>query len=523
MQVLETDIQSIIASANDAERSGEWNDALTQYASALLRASEGGDFPRVTQLLRAIGRLRYERGDHERAAEAFQASLTRAEQLGDVAQIAAAINCLAVVEQYRGNVSEAERMYRRAGELAVQVNDGRLAALVQQNLSMLATIRGQYDVALDHGHDALKHFRSIGDDASVAKVMNNLGMLQIDQNELGHAELSFRSALTVADRLGDAAMRVTIQINRAELALKRKDYPAVHEFCDEAFRMYTRLGSESGLAETYKVYGVLYRETGNTELATTHFLLATKLAQACGDRLLEAETARERALLCMQEGQHRDALDALNQAHRLFRELQARREADDAERHLERVERIYLRVVEMLETDIAVSFDPCSVEQYHRVADYASQLANLAGFKGRDLTWLRIGAFLYDIGKRSVPANVLNKRGALTDEEWGQVKKHVLDSEQVVLDLNPPWEMRPMVRHHHEHWDGTGYPDGLAGDQIPLTARVLAIADAFTALTSRRSYRRKMTDQEALDVMQREAGQKFDPTLFRSFRVLIEN
>jgi HD-GYP domain-containing protein (c-di-GMP phosphodiesterase class II) len=79
-----------------------------------------------------------------------------------------------------------------------------------------------------------------------------------------------------------------------------------------------------------------------------------------------------------------------------------------------------------------------------------------------------------------------------------------------------------MVRHHHEHWDGTGYPDGLKGGDIPLTARVLCIADAFTALTSRRSFRPQLSEQQALEVMQQEAGTTFDPELLLTFRSLIE-
>jgi HD-GYP domain-containing protein (c-di-GMP phosphodiesterase class II) len=82
--------------------------------------------------------------------------------------------------------------------------------------------------------------------------------------------------------------------------------------------------------------------------------------------------------------------------------------------------------------------------------------------------------------------------------------------------------MAAMVRHHHEHWDGTGYPDALAGEQIPLSARVLCIADVFTALTSRRSYRRVYTQEEALAIMERESGTTFDPELFQTFRALVE-
>jgi HD-GYP domain-containing protein (c-di-GMP phosphodiesterase class II) len=224
----------------------------------------------------------------------------------------------------------------------------------------------------------------------------------------------------------------------------------------------------------------------------------------------------------MQDGRHRDALAALNRAHRLFQELRAQRHVADIERKLEGVERIYLRVAEMLETEVSISFDSQSVEQYQRVSRYAAQLATAMGVTGRDLTWLRIGAFLYDIGKRSVPADLLNKRGSLEPAEWEIVKQHVSHSEQVVIDLDPPWDMRAMVRHHHEHWDGSGYPDGVAGEEIPFSARVLCIADAFTALTSRRSHRKPYTQKQALEIMEQEAGKTFDPTLFATFRALIE-
>ena len=519
--LLETDNRPATP-VKDAERAGEWSDALRQYEQALQQANARGDFPRAAELLRSIGRLYFERGDYQRASEVFERSLAHAESAGDAVQKGAALNCLAVVEQFRADVERAEQHYRQAAGLAEQAGDRRLAGLVQQNLGVLATVRGEYDVALEHNQNALAAFRALNDETASARVLNNIGMLHVDAAQLGHAELSFRGALALAERNADVGLRVKIQINRAELALARHDFDAAHEFCDEAFREYTRLGSESGLSETYKTYGTLYRETGNSQLASTHFTLALKLAQACGDRVLEAECERERALLDMQEGRHREALGALNRAHRLFQQLRATREIADIERKLERVEKMYLRVAEMLETEVSISFDSLAVEQYQRVARYASQLASAVGFSGRDLTWLRIGAFLYDIGKRSVPAEVLNKPGPLTAAEWDLVKQHVAHSEQVVIDLDPPWEMAAMVRHHHEHFDGTGYPDALAGEQIPLSARLLGIADAFTALTSRRNHRKQYNTHEALHIMEREAGTTFDPELFRVFRTLVE-
>ncbi|HEY8509645.1 MAG TPA: HD domain-containing phosphohydrolase [Steroidobacteraceae bacterium] len=515
-------IQETFRTMDDPERTGDWNLALKQYETALLQANERGDFPRAADLLRSIARLYFERGDYARALDLFRQSYEQAKQIGHPGHMGAALNGMAVVEQFIGDMAAADEHYLEAARLAELSGDRKLAGLVQQNLGTLATVRGEFDAALEHNRQALATFRSLNDDLSAARVLNNMGMLHVDLGQLGHAELSYRSALTLAEKNGDAGLRVKIQINRAELALARQQFEAAHEFCDEAFREYSRLGSESGLSETYKVYGSLYRETGNTQLANTHFQLALKLAQQCGDRVLEAECERERALLDMQEGRHRDALAALNRAHRLFQQLRATREVLEIERKLERVERMYLRVAEMLETEVSISFDSLAVEQYQRVSRYASQLASALGFTGRDLTWLRIGAFLYDIGKRSIPAELLNKPGKLTPEEWEIVKSHVHHSEQVVIDLDPPWDMAKMVRHHHEHWDGSGYPDGLRGEDIPLTARILCIADAFTALTSHRSYRKQYSPEAALEIMEKEAGVIFDPALLSTFRTIVE-
>jgi HD-GYP domain-containing protein (c-di-GMP phosphodiesterase class II) len=521
--LLETDNRhNPVTGFTDAERIGEWSSALSQYESALHQAIVSGDFPRAADLLRSIGRLHFERGDYDRAVEVFRQSLSLAEGTGNAVQRGAALNCLGVVEQFRADVDAAQEHYKTAAELAEAAGDRKLSGLVQQNLGALATIRGEYDAALEYNQNALSAFRALNDEMAAARVLNNIGMLHVDLTQLGHAELSFRGAFTLAERNGDAGLRVKVQINRAELALARQDFDAAHDFCDEAFREYTRLGSESGLSETYKAYGMLYRETGNSQLANTHFLLALKLAQSCGDRVLEAECERERALLDMQEGRHRDALGALNRAHRLFLQLRASREVADIERKLERVERMYLRVAEMLETEVSISFDSLAVEQYQRVSRYASQLAQAIGFSGRDLTWLRIGAFLYDIGKRSIPVEILNKPGQLDAEELAVARQHVAHSEQVVIDLDPPWDMTSMVRHHHENWDGTGYPDALSGEQIPLAARVLGLADSFTALTSRRSYRKQHSEAEALAIMETEVGTKFDPTLFATFKTLVE-
>jgi HD-GYP domain-containing protein (c-di-GMP phosphodiesterase class II) len=146
-------------------------------------------------------------------------------------------------------------------------------------------------------------------------------------------------------------------------------------------------------------------------------------------------------------------------------------------------------------------------------------LAQSVGYA--DLAWLRIGAFLRDVGNRALPQEVLEKPGPLTVEEWELVRKHTVLGDDLVQQLAFPEEIRPMVRSHHEHWDGSGYPDGLKGEQIPLAARIVCIADVYDALISPRSYRGPFTSEQALEIMEIESGHIFDPMLMQKFASLI--
>ena len=223
MLVQREEFESLISSGTDAERCGEWADALNQYSAALARANEAGEFPRACDLLRAIGRLHFVRGDYDRAAEVFDLSLEQASRIEDRSHTAAALNCRGVVEQFRGHMEAAQVYYERPGRMAEETANSRLTALVEQNLATLATVRGDYEAALDHNRNALAMFRGLGEQLSSARVMNNIGTLHADMGEHGHAELSFRGAHTLAERFGDAGLGVKVQTNRADLALRKQE------------------------------------------------------------------------------------------------------------------------------------------------------------------------------------------------------------------------------------------------------------------------------------------------------------
>jgi putative two-component system response regulator len=153
-----------------------------------------------------------------------------------------------------------------------------------------------------------------------------------------------------------------------------------------------------------------------------------------------------------------------------------------------------------------------------RTTDYALALARELGLPGRDLEVLHKGGLLHDIGKISIPDAVLDKPGKLTAEEYELVKDHAVAGAHILEPLRTLRAVVPLVRHHHERRDGRGYPDGLAGDAIPLLVRVLAVADVFDSLASDRPYRPALPHERCLSVLREDAlGGGLDPELVALF------
>ncbi len=155
-----------------------------------------------------------------------------------------------------------------------------------------------------------------------------------------------------------------------------------------------------------------------------------------------------------------------------------------------------------------------------RVARLAMQLALASGMEAPVAERVRISGILHDVGKIGVPERVLCKPGRLTDEEFGLIKQHPEIGHRILRDIPQLGDVLPGVLHHHERWDGHGYPHGLEGDEIPLQARILALADSFDAMSSTRTYRSALTREKVLEEIARCAGSQFDPDLAPIFCAL---
>src|SRR5947209_19868286 len=164
------------------------------------------------------------------------------------------------------------------------------------------------------------------------------------------------------------------------------------------------------------------------------------------------------------------------------------------------------------------SRDPYTGNHCERLARYAADLGHYIGMDGDSLIALKRGGYLHDLGKVSIPDEILKKGSRLTPGEWEIMKQHPIIGESICRPLKSFRNVLPIIRHHHERWDGSGYPDRLAGHNIPLLARVLQFADIYDALMAERSYKPSMSSARALQVMQEETdGGWHDPELMRLF------
>jgi HD-GYP domain-containing protein (c-di-GMP phosphodiesterase class II) len=253
---------------------------------------------------------------------------------------------------------------------------------------------------------------------------------------------------------------------------------------------------------------------------------------AAVERALSRRKARTRLSSFLEElgdvvGRERDALAIVDDVHL-------------SERMRERVSALFEQRAQGLEMSAAVLDRPRTMEflevlaetietkdrfmrgHARRVAYYSSLMADRLDLSVKEHDHVRIAGFLHDLGKVGVPTDLLLRNGALTQPERAVVEQHPDIGSRLLKPLDIPVAISTAVRHHHEWWDGRGYPDGLSGDQIPLAARIIAVADAFDTMNADRPYRAALGRNAILAEFERLSGTQFDPRVVKEFLALLE-
>ncbi len=242
---------------------------------------------------------------------------------------------------------------------------------------------------------------------------------------------------------------------------------------------------------------------------------------------------RPTALACLKAGAHDyvmkpfDLHDLLAHTRRALEQRPPEADAEAAgpegrvDRESRAVRRVLVGAVKALSSALEAK-DLYTRGHSERVSRLVGKITREIEMPPREARRLRLAARLHDVGKIGVPESVLSKPGPLSDEEYRQIQAHPVIGERILGPVVADSEVLSIVRHHHEHWSGAGYPDRLAEDDIPLGARILAVADAFDALTSDRPYRRRLDTQAALEVLRAGAGEQWERPLVEAVIRVVE-
>jgi len=270
-----------------------------------------------------------------------------------------------------------------------------------------------------------------------------------------------------------------------------------------------------GCAATEQIVGLnpevrVIAVTGNVDPATITRMI---LAGAVGYAVKGSDPARlvDIVLDASRKGRFVDPAvvhDLFESVVLLAREEHRRRA--EAERLAAELARAYKETVSAL-INALHSRDGETEAHGDRVAERVVAVARQFGFEGQELTDVEYGALFHDIGKIAVPDAILHNTDALTESEWKVIRQHTVIGEQIIRPIGFLRNVAQIVRHSHEHWDGSGYPDNLVGTQIPLASRIVFACDAFDAMTTKRTYQDAMSREQAIDRMQELSGIHFDP------------
>lgn len=505
-----------IRTAQAAERAGRPREAREHFEAALMALSRPDEAELAAKLLRWIAWALTNEGDSEAALDCLEAGEAVAAANGDHLALASVLNTRAGTLFGLGRLDEAEELFERVQRLAVPVGDLKLEAIAHQNLGTVASIRGDLELALERFKASLASYEALGETSYVGPLLNNIGRLQAELFDDVEAEGTLVRARQLCEDQGDRHHLIIIEVNRARVMLRAGDAMKALRTAEDARALAAEAGEDRWLGEILLVSGMSHQRLGNPEIALGFLDRAAELSRKREEPKILADVILEQARALRAIGRNRDTLVRLNEARQLFERLRAKRDLANVGERFAELEAAFLEIVrewgESIESKDAYTQGHCS-----RVADFACMIARAAGFPPDEMMWFRMGALLHDVGKVSVPLSILNKSGRLDEDEWAVMSRHPVYGVELLEGIEFPWDVRPMVRHHHERWDGTGYPDGIAREAIPFEARILTIADIYDALTTTRSYRAAFSHERAMEILSAEKGQSVDPALFELF------
>jgi putative nucleotidyltransferase with HDIG domain len=507
-------VTSLVNLATILYGTGNIKNAFEYLFEAKFFINDDVDISEQRRFYNFMGAIYHLSGNIILSLENYEKALEICKIVGDYSKEAAVLNNMGLLHQQKKDLEIAENLFFEAETIHKKISNS--TGLYKVWLSIL----GLYQVKLVHLEPNTAEYQKIISDAlklleeglDETELRNNPALLSPFFNFSARFNLLSSNtplawehaleALKLSEQLGSVDLKSHSYITLASLEQAEHRPEKALEYLCQALEGFTQLGYKDNMLEAHTLLAQSYKGLGKFEQALHHTEEHHRI-----DREVMSEAALKQLELM---GSQRKLEQAKHQT-----ELEQIRNEELEEKVRERTLQLEGAYLEMLERlAVAAEFrDTDTGEHTIRVGNAAATLAQLLGMNEMDCYLLRLAARLHDVGKIAVSDNILHKPGKLTFEEYEIIKTHTTAGAKMLEKANSSLlQMAEVIAlTHHERWDGTGYPRGLRGEEIPLEGRIVAVVDVLDALTSERPYKRAWTLEEALEEIKNQAGRHFDP------------
>ena len=501
---------------------GKYNEAISEFKKIMAICQNSKDQDLISETFTQIGQLLAKQGDFERALGFLQRAIGACRRVKNNNGLCKALRNLGVVYCELGDFDEAESAIAEAIDISAAASDRLLYADLTNNLGAIMNMKGKSSRALELYWESLEIYVENEEIRKAAYTKNNIGISLSELGNVTDAYGYFRGSYETSLKIKDAYLRLIAALNLADVYLKRGNFERAKKHSQWAEKYLTdEKLININLIEAKKLNGRICFAEEHYDDALNEFNSALEICSEIGSKFHEAEVLFERGKLLRATEQHFDALSDLENSYHIFKKIKAEGKQLQTEEIIDSVEQLYLEIFNSMGKMVDRK-DSYTKGHSDRVASLSLLLAKDLGLKTSVVKTIVAAALLHDIGKVEISDSILKKPGRLTDEEFDEIKKHPEYGVEMLRGKEFPWDIKPLILHHHERVNGSGYPMKIKGNEIPLGARVICIADVFEALTSNRCYRDAFSVEKALEIMKSESGTTFDPVLLKSFEALVE-
>lgn len=460
------------------------------------------------------------------------------EEINDRNCIAHSLNCIGVVFRKRNDLEKAEYYYLKALRIREDTGDMHGLAKSYNNMGILAKERGNLESAVDYYTKSLKLKEELDDKQGIAISYSNIGDIHMELKEYTPALEYYRKSLSLEEDIGDEK-NISDNCNKIGHIMTLLDkHEEALEYFNQALRISTGIGARIYESDCYKELSDLYKAMGDYEKA---FLFYKKFSSLMKEIFSDksAETIAKLQIRYETEQKEKEAELYYLRNVELRREINDRKLVESQlvahERLLE--ERVKDRTIELQESmrklkksvegtihtlsRIIESKDPYTSGHQLRVAELARLVAIELGFDEDRIEAVFMISLVHDIGKISIPQEILSRPGKLSELEQEIVQTHSQIGYDILSEVEFPWPVADVVLQHQELYNGSGYPNGLEGDDILIEARIIAVADVVEAMTSHRPYRSIPGLDCAIEEITQNSGILYDPDVVEACRRVI--